>query len=121
MVFRIFFLEFYIIIFLKKPNPEGFSQSLQFAIVRDERESFHRKTIQKKLQIQIIGEVNIILYLYLNLLRFHLGYLLKYLDNGIVFMDMESFFIHIGRLCSGVYGLWGLSLGGAFLLWLSLD
>lgn len=105
MIFRIFFFKFYIVIFLKKSDPERFSQSLEFTIVRDKREPLHRKTVEKEFKIQVVGKMDVILYLHLNLPGFHLGYFFKYLDDGIVFMDMESFFIHIGRLCSGVYEL----------------
>lgn len=105
MIFGVLLLELYIVIFLEKSDSEGLTELSELTIVGYKREPFHRETVEEKLQIQVIHEVDIILDLYLDLRRIHLGYLLKYLYEGIVFMDRESFFIHIDRLCSGVCGL----------------
>lgn len=49
--------------------------------------------------------MDIVIDLYLYLLRIHGGYLLKDLYKGIVLSDSyQSFFIHIGRLYSEVCG-----------------
>lgn len=108
MVFRKFLLEFYVVVLLKEPDPEGFPEFFEFAVVRNEREPFRRETMEEEFEVQIVREMDIILHLYLDLWGIHLGYFLEYLDDGIIFMDYTSFFIHIGRLCSGVYGQWGL-------------
>lgn len=118
MVFGVFLFKLDIVIPLKKADTERFPEFLKFIVVRDERKPFCRKTVHEEFEIQIIGEVDVIFHLYLKLLRFRLGYFFKYLYEGVVFIDGDSFFIHIGRLCSGVYELWGLFSGGAFLPWL---
>ena len=104
VVFGVFFLEFYIVVLLEEPDPEGFSELLELAIIGYERESLHREAIDEELKIEIITEGCIVIRSYLYLLRLDLGNLLKYLYESIVFMDGQSFFIHIGRLCSEVYG-----------------
>lgn len=105
VILGILLFKFDIVIPLKKADPEGFPEPLEFVIVRYEREPFHWETIEEELEVQIIAEVDIAFHLYLNLGRFHFRYLFEYLYEGVVFIDDNSFFIHIGRLCSGVYGL----------------
>jgi len=79
MPFRVLLFEFDIVVFLKKPDSEGFSESFEFGVVRDERESFHRETIEKELEIQIVAERGIFLDLHLDFSRFHSGDFLEYL------------------------------------------
>ena len=67
MIFCIFFLKLYIVTFLKKSDSERFSESFEFSIIRYKREPFRREAVEEEFQIEIISEMNIILYFHLNL------------------------------------------------------
>ena len=69
--FCILLLKFDIVVFLKKPDPEGFPELLELAVIRAEREPFHRETVEEELEVQIITEMDIAFHLYLNLGEFH--------------------------------------------------
>lgn len=116
--FRVLLLELYVVVFLVESDSERFSEFLEFSVVGYERKPFHREAVEQELEVQVIGQMDIVLDLQLNLGEFRLGYFFEYLDQRVVSVDDDRFFIHIGRLCSGGYGLWGLFSKGAFLLWL---